>query len=98
MFLLLTSALLGYIVYSKYLVREDETNRAAETVIPPQEEKTLTSIKPTAGKPAQNDSSIMVSSTFNPVQSSYQPFSEVNRDEAESRLKLLNIQNRFLYG
>lgn len=88
----------SYYYFYHYKETEDKTNRAAETVIPPQEKKDLLSVKSTASRPLSLPPRAYVSSTFNPMGTSYTPVSDVNEQDAEKTIKVLNIANRFLYG
>lgn len=88
----------GYYYFYHYKEKEDRTNRAAETVIPPQEKKDLMPVQSTASRPLSLPPRAYVSSTFNPVGTSYTPVSDVEPEDAERTIKVLNIANRFLYG
>ena len=87
-----------YIYYKYWLNVQDEKNRAAETVIPPQERKDPLMIKPTYSRPDILPPRVYVSSTFNPVTSGYTPVSDTDETLYEGQIKSLNIASRFHYG
>ena len=87
-----------YIYYKYYQMEEDRSNRAAETVVPPQEKKNVLRVKPTYQRPEMLPGKGYVASVFNPVGQGYIPISDTDPDLAEPEIKSLNIANRFLYG
>lgn len=88
----------AYIFYKYSQLEEDTPNRAAETVVPPQEKKTILQVRPTHQRPETLPPRAYVASTFNPIGPGYTPVADVNPEMAEPEIKSLNIANRFLYG
>lgn len=81
-----------------YTRNEDSKNRAAETVLPPQEKKEPMKVKASKGKPVMMPSRGYVSSAFNPMNGSYTPLADLPEGASLDEIKSLNIANRFLYG
>jgi hypothetical protein len=102
MHVLLKGALFGGIVYFLgqhfYVQRAEKKERAAETVVPPQEKKDMMKVTSTASRPVVLPPRGYVSSTFNPAMGNYTPSSDIPESQALEHFKSLNIANKFLYG
>lgn len=77
---------------------EDRPNRAAETVVPKQEAREIGMIRPVRRRPLMLEPRGLVSSALYQGSFFYNPISDLGEQDAEQRIKVLNISNKFHYG
>lgn len=83
--------------YIKNTYQEDAKKRPAEQVIPEQEKKEPTVLRPSVGKPADARYGYVASALTGTGLLAH-PLRDVPEDQVEGELKRLNIANRYLYG